>query len=119
MSEEYSIANTKQTDFDSGVDARADLGDPFESWSALSIRLFRMTLSWVESESPSSSDPALPARLFCMTLPLVGSPVLAPSIEAKLQYFGHLKSRLIGKDTDHAQDWKQMEKGAVENEMVR
>ena len=31
MSEEYSIANRKQTDFGFGVDAQADLGDPFES----------------------------------------------------------------------------------------
>ena len=31
MSEEYSIANSKQTDFGFVADARADLGDPFES----------------------------------------------------------------------------------------
>ena len=35
MSEEYRIANSKQTDLGFGADARADLGDPFESWSRL------------------------------------------------------------------------------------
>ena len=36
----------------------------------------------------------------------------------KLQYFGHLKSRLIGKDPDVWKDWRQEEKRAAEDEMV-
>ena len=54
MSEECSIADSKQTDFGFGVDARA--------------------------EDPLSPDPALPIRLSHMTLSWVGSPLLAPSI---------------------------------------
>ena len=39
----------------------------------------------------------------------------------KLQYFGHLieKSWLIGRDPDAGKDWKQKEKRAAEDEMVR
>ena len=44
MSEEYSIADNKQTDFDFGVDAQAE--DPLRPDSPRSLR---MTLSWVGS----------------------------------------------------------------------
>ena len=39
----------------------------------------------------------------------------------KLQYFGHLMWRadLTGKDSDSEKDWRQKEKGAAEDEMVR
>ena len=39
----------------------------------------------------------------------------------KLQYFGHLlqKSWHIEKDPDDGKDWKQKEKGVVEDETVR
>ena len=36
----------------------------------------------------------------------------------KLQYFGHLMWRLTGKGPDDGKDWKQEEKGAIEEEMV-
>ena len=36
----------------------------------------------------------------------------------KLQYFGHLKNQLIGKDPDAGKDWRQEEKGTTEDEMV-
>ena len=37
----------------------------------------------------------------------------------KFQYFGHLmQSRLIGRDPDLGKDWRQEEKGMIENEMV-
>ena len=38
----------------------------------------------------------------------------------KLQYFGlDAKNQLIRKDPGAGKDWKQEEKGAAENEMVR
>ena len=39
----------------------------------------------------------------------------------KLQYFGPPdgKSQFIGKDPDAGKDWRQKEKGATEDEMVR
>ena len=42
-------------------------------------------------------------------------------LKLKLQYFGHLmrKAWFIGKDPDAEKDWKQKEKGAAEDEMVR
>ena len=37
----------------------------------------------------------------------------------KLQYFGHLvKSQLTRKDPDAGKDWRQGEKGIIEDEMV-
>ena len=36
----------------------------------------------------------------------------------KLQYFGHLKSWLIGKDPDAGKDWRQKEKSVAEDEMA-
>ena len=36
-----------------------------------------------------------------------------------LQYFGHLKSCLIGKDPDARKDLRQKEKGVAEYEMVQ
>ena len=38
-------------------------------------------------------------------------------LELKLQYFGHLKSTLIGKHSDTGKDWRQDE-GTAEDEMV-
>ena len=49
MSEEYSIADSKQTNFGFGVDAQADPGDPLRPDPPCLVRLFRMTLSWVGS----------------------------------------------------------------------
>ena len=43
-------------------------------------------------------------------------------LKLELQYFGHLMWRafqLIGKDRDAEKVWKQMEKGAAEDEIVR
>ena len=39
-------------------------------------------------------------------------------LKLKLQYFGQLKSRLIGKDSDAGRDWGQEEKGTTEDEMA-
>ena len=39
-------------------------------------------------------------------------------LKLKLQYFGHLKNWLIGKDPDAGKDWGQEEKGTTEDEMV-
>ena len=39
-------------------------------------------------------------------------------LKLKLQYFGHLKSWLIGKDPDAGTDWGQEEKGTIEDEMA-
>ena len=36
----------------------------------------------------------------------------------KLQYFGHLMQRLVGKDSDAGRDWGQEEKGTTEDEMA-
>ena len=36
----------------------------------------------------------------------------------KLQYFGHLKNWLIGKDPDAGKGWRQEEKGTTEDEIV-
>ena len=47
MSEECNIADSKQTDFGFGVDARAE--DPLRPDPPCPVRLFRMTLSWVGS----------------------------------------------------------------------
>ena len=47
MSEEYSIADNKQTDFGFRVDAQAE--DPLRPDSPCPVRSLRMTLSWVES----------------------------------------------------------------------
>ena len=47
MSEEYSIADNKQTDFGFRVDAQAE--DPLRPDSPCPVRSLRMTLSWVGS----------------------------------------------------------------------
>ena len=40
-------------------------------------------------------------------------------LKLKLQYFGyHVKSQLIGKDSDAGRDWGQEEKGTTEDEMA-
>ena len=39
-------------------------------------------------------------------------------LKLKLQYFGHLMQRLIGKDSDAGRDWGQEEKGTTEDEMA-
>ena len=40
-------------------------------------------------------------------------------MKLKPQYFGHLmRRRLIGKDPDDGQDWRQEEKGMTEDEMA-
>ena len=39
-------------------------------------------------------------------------------LKLKLQYFGHLMQRLIGKDPDAGRDWGQEEKGMTEDEMA-
>ena len=39
-------------------------------------------------------------------------------LKLKLQYFGHLMRRLIGKDSDAGRDWGQEEKGVTEGEMA-
>ena len=39
-------------------------------------------------------------------------------LKLKLQYFGHLMRRLIGKDPNAEKDWGQEEKGMTEDEMV-
>ena len=41
------------------------------------------------------------------------------TLKLKLQYFGHLIQRLIGKDPDAGRDWRQEEKGMTEDEMAR
>ena len=40
-------------------------------------------------------------------------------LKLKLQYFGLLMSWLAGKDIDAGKDWRQQEKQAAEDEMVR
>ena len=40
-------------------------------------------------------------------------------LKLKLQYFGHLMWRPTGEDPDSGQDWRQKEKRAEEDEMVR
>ena len=47
MSEKYSIADSKQTDFGFGVDDQAE--DPLRPDSPCPVRSLRMTLSWVGS----------------------------------------------------------------------
>ena len=39
-------------------------------------------------------------------------------LKLKLQYFGHLMRRLIGKDSDAGRDWGQEEKETTEDEMA-
>ena len=39
-------------------------------------------------------------------------------LKLKFQYFGHLMNWLIGKDPDAGKDWRQVEKGMTEDEMV-
>ena len=39
-------------------------------------------------------------------------------LKLKLQYFGYLMRRLIGKDSDDGRDWGQEEKGMIEDEMA-
>ena len=39
-------------------------------------------------------------------------------LKLKLQYFGHLMWRVIGKDPDAGKDWAQKEKGMTEDKMV-
>ena len=39
-------------------------------------------------------------------------------LKLKLQYFGHLMQRVIGKDSDAGWDWGQEEKGTTEDEMA-
>ena len=39
-------------------------------------------------------------------------------LKPKLQYYGHLMSRLIGKDSDAGREWGQEEKGTTEDEMA-
>ena len=39
-------------------------------------------------------------------------------LKLKLQYFGHLKWRVIGKDPDAGKDWGKEKKGTTEDEMA-
>ena len=39
-------------------------------------------------------------------------------LKLKLQYSGHLRGRLTGKDPDAGRDWGQEEKGMTEDEMA-
>ena len=39
-------------------------------------------------------------------------------LKLKLQYFGHLMQRVIGKDPDAGRDWGQEEKGMTADEMA-
>ena len=39
-------------------------------------------------------------------------------LKLKLQYFGHLMQRIIGKDPHAGKDWRHEEKGMTEDEMV-
>ena len=39
--------------------------------------------------------------------------------EAPVLWPPHMKSQLIGKDPDAGKDWRQKEKGAAEDEMVK
>ena len=39
-------------------------------------------------------------------------------LKLKLQYFGHLMCRLIGKDSETRKDWRQEEKGTTEDEIA-
>ena len=39
-------------------------------------------------------------------------------LKLKLQYFGHLIRRVIGKDSDAGRDWGQEEEGTTEDEMA-
>ena len=39
-------------------------------------------------------------------------------LKLKLQYFGYLMRRVIGKDSDAGRDWGQEEKGTTEDEML-
>ena len=39
-------------------------------------------------------------------------------LQLKLQYFGHLMRKLIGKDPDAGRDWGQEEKWTTEDEMA-
>jgi len=39
-------------------------------------------------------------------------------LKLKLQYFGHLMWKTIGKDPDAGKDWRQEEKGMTEDELV-
>ena len=39
-------------------------------------------------------------------------------LKLKLQYFGQVKSRLIGKDSDVGRDWELEEKGTTVDEMA-
>ena len=39
-------------------------------------------------------------------------------LKLKLQYFGYLMPRLVGKDPDAGRDWGQEEKGTTEDEMA-
>ena len=39
-------------------------------------------------------------------------------LKLKLQYFGYLMRRVIGKDSDAGRDWEQEEKGTTEDETV-
>ena len=55
MSEEYSIADSKQPDFGFGVDAQTE--DPLRP-DSLPIRPLRMTLSWVGSPVLAPSTPS-------------------------------------------------------------
>ena len=46
-----------------------------------------------------------------------GCSLVGMMLKLKLQYFGHLMQRLIGKDPDAGRDWGQ-EKGTTEDEMA-
>ena len=39
-------------------------------------------------------------------------------LKLKLQYFGHLMRRILGKDSDAGRDWGQEEKRTTEDEMA-
>jgi len=39
--------------------------------------------------------------------------------EALVLWLPHVKNQLIGKDSDAGKDWRQKEKGAAEDEVVR
>ena len=84
----------------------------FTIWATVSSQ---SCFCWLYTASPSLAAKNIINLILVLTI-WCSSEVLM--LKLKLQYFGHLRSRLIWRDPDAGKDWGQDEEGTTEDEMV-
>ena len=88
-------------------------------WRRLSAQeLMPLNCGVGEDSWESLGRQGVPTSPFWRRSALGGCSLEGMMLKLKLQYFGHLRRRLIGKDSDAGRDWGQEEKGVTEGEMA-